>query len=383
MTNTTDLATIATQLPAHLRAAQSGGGSEFSGGIAAGLPLAFLSVRGKEFRLRKDGQEFNTRQRDMSVIFIASRHTLSKRFYKDKYVTGSVEAPDCSSPDAITPDVAEPVHPNCQHCPMNQWGSRITENGKEGKACNDYKRTVVWPVGLAEEPVILDVSPTSLKAPKGQKHTVLMLGDYLGQLAKHGMDPTQVVTKMSFTDAEYPQLCFTFERFVTEEEWARVQELRESDDVSACLDENTYETQGPITETDTIITDSEPAPEPAAKPKTTRKPKPKPEPKPDPIVAIPAFPGVVTIMKNGDAMVIAQDTGEWNDAWSEGYRPQATSKLKEKAPAAEVQPEEAPGPDKRDSQGEVLEEAREEAQEEAAPATSDLLSEVAALLGKK
>ena len=358
MTGTTDLATLAQQLPAHLRGAKSAALDEFAAGLGKGIPLPFLSIRGKEFRLRKDGQELNTRQRELSVIFIAARHSKSKRYYKDKYVSGSLEAPDCSSRDGVTPDVAEPIHPNCTHCPMNQWGSRQSEAGKDAKACSDYKRIVIWPTGMTEEPLVLDVAATSLKAPKGQKHTVLMLGDYLAQLAKHGMDPTQVVTKIAFTDAEYPQLCFNFERFVTEAEWARVQEFRASDDVNTCIDANLFE-EG---EAKPDPADAAPVP-PKAEPPVTDTPitdTPKVEPE------VPAFPGVATIMTDGDNLIIAQDAMQWEEAWRVGFRPQATGQLKKDKPAEEVKEEAAP------------EEAKA-----AAPDSNDLLAEVAALLGRK
>lgn len=362
----TDLATVANNLPAHLRGAKSPGTlDEFAGGLAKGIPLPFLSIRGKEFRLRKDGQELNTRQREMSVIFIAARHSVSKRYYEKKYESGSLEAPDCSSRDGVTPDVSEPVHSNCAHCPKNQWGSRITEGGKEGKACSDYKRVILWPVGLTDDPMVLDVAATSLKAPKGQKHTVLMLGDYLSQLAKHGMDPTQVVTKVAFTDAEYPQLCFTFERFVDEDEWLRVQELRDSDEVAVCIDEPLF-AEGE----DGKVKDAE---EPTEKPKATRtrkKAEPKEDVKEEPVKmpeapAVDPFPGKTTVMlKDGD-MEIAEDEETWADLWADGYRPKPPRKAK-----AEKQPDPEP-------------EAKAETKAAADPSSDDLLAEVAALLGKK
>ncbi len=378
--SSTDLATIASQLPAHLQGKKPQALEEFAGGMSQGMPLPSLSIRGKEFRLRKDGQEVNTRQREISVIFVAARRTKSKRFYIKKYESGSAEAPDCSSADSVTPDVAEPVHPNCTHCPKNQWGSRVSEAGKESKACSDYKRIIVWAIGIHDEPLVLDVPATSIKAPKSQKHTVMMMGDYLGQLAKHGMDPTQVVTKIGLTDAEYPQMYFTFERFVDEKEWLNVQELRDSEDVNACID-------NPLFEEGKITPDPSEA-EPEEKPKATRTRKPKeekkPEPEPEPVKMpeetakgvdfeklaredeAPDFPGKTTIMKNGADMEIAEDEATWAELWAEGYRPKEARK-----PKAEPMPETVAAGHAGDDEP------------AAEPAEGDLLSEVAKLLGKK
>lgn len=274
----------ADQLPAHLQKAraQSTALDEFVGGVAGGFPLAFLSVRGKEFRLRKGGQEVNTRQRELSVILVAARPTLSKRYYAKAYESGTTEAPDCSSADAITPDVPEPINPMCGTCPKNAFGSGVDQSGNptKGKACQDYKRLIVWPVGLTDDPFVLDVTASSFRAPKGQSHNVLMLRDYMDVLAKHNMDPTMVVTKLAFTDAEYPQLCFAFERFVSEDEWARVQELRGEDTIQEVIGKDIHEPARQIEEKTAEPAKQEARAEPTSEPVKEAKPAPEPEPEP-------------------------------------------------------------------------------------------------------
>lgn len=101
----------------------------------------------------------------------------------------------------------------------------------------------------------------------------MMLRDYTQALAKHGLDPTMVVTRLQFTDSEYPQLCFRFERYVSEEEYQRVQQLRETDDVQTVIGEDLHDGDGTITETTA-------APSPA--------PEPPPAPEPAPAKAAPA-----------------------------------------------------------------------------------------------
>lgn len=380
----TDLAVVAQQLPAYLQGAATKAHDEFVGGLSASFPLPLLSFRGKEFRLRKDGQELNTRQRELSVIFIAARSFVSKRWFKDKYSSGSTSAPDCSSRDGVTPDVANPVAPSCKHCPHNQWGSRVTENGKEGKLCGDYKRLVVWIPGLMEDPVVVDVPATSLKAPKGQVHTDLMLGEYLTQLAKHGMDPTQVVTKVTFTDAEYPQMCFNFERFASEEEFKRVIGLRTNDDVQSVLFEALFEPQGEVKEAEAGktapgTTESAPvaqdAPAQETPPATTLKPADEATKAED---SIPAFPGKTTVMKNAEGgMVIAEDESSFALSWAKGYRPVQLQ--------SEAQADSKPAPEvKAEPTGqEHTPEAKPEPQADTGGGGDDLLSQVAALLGGK
>ena len=233
-----DLATLANNMPAHLRPVAPEAADDFTDGIGESFPLPFLSIKGKEFRFRKDGQEVNTRKRELSVVMLAARPAVSKRFYAKKYESGADEAPDCSSMDGVTPDVAEPVSSTCAKCPNNAWGSKITEGGKEGKACADYKRVILWAVDtLPDNPLVLDLSATNMRFSKEQRkdRSEMDFKTYVEMLKKHGMAPHQVVTNVSFTAAEYPQLCFAMERFVTEEEWEQIGKLREGDDIAQVL----------------------------------------------------------------------------------------------------------------------------------------------------
>ena len=253
-----DLMEVKNNMPAFLQQAQAPtANEEFTSGLTGGMPLPTLSIRGKEFRLRKDGQEVSTRQRDVEAIFVAGRSGISKRYYESPYASGETEAPDCSSGDGITPDVANPVSESCKTCPNNAWGSKISESGKESKACSDYKRIVVLPLfngDIASEPMVLDIPATSLKRPKGFKGTEMMFQEYVNVLAKHEMPAYGVVTNIGFTDAEYPQMCFSFVRFVNESEYATAIKHRESEDVATVLKER-HEAPGKITE--------KPAPDPA------------------------------------------------------------------------------------------------------------------------
>lgn len=327
-----DLATIATQIPAHLRKYQGSTNDEFMGGVGSTCPLAFLSVRGKEFRLRKSGQEVSTRQREIEVVLVAARNTMSKRLFGGKYESGTTDAPICSSRDAVTPDVSDPVSPKCAICPKNEFGS--AENS-QGKACGDYKRVIVWPVGLTQEPLILDVSHSSIKAPKGQRTTDLMMGDYLSLLAKHGMDPTTVVTKIGFTDAEYPQMCFNFSRFTTEEEFAKVLEFRAHEDVETVLHNEVHEGSDKIKEVPATEKQEGKGIDFAQLAKEQEADK-EPTPEPD----IPAFEGTTVLKDDQGDLKIAEDEATYQALYAKGYRPVNIGKQTE-GPKPTPEPEKA------------------------------------------
>ena len=280
----TDVANLAQNMPAFLQSADNSALQEFTGGVAGGMPLASMSFRGKEWRVRKDGQEYNTRQRDLEVVMIASRPHVSKRYYAESYSAGETSAPDCSSVDGVTPDVAEPVNDKCSTCPMNAWGSQVTASGKQGKACSDYKRIVVLPIvnGQAfKEPAVLDVPATSLKTPKGYQGHELFLREYMGTLAKHQIPPHGVVTTIGFTDAEYPQLQFQLSHYVSEEMFRHAEELRDAEEVREVLDGPAHETSGSVSQTQAPPQQAEPEPQ-KAEPAPEPAPAPEPEPAPQP-----------------------------------------------------------------------------------------------------
>ncbi|MFW6061674.1 MAG: hypothetical protein ACOC93_02595 [Planctomycetota bacterium] len=278
-----DIAQFANQMPAFLQQGDNGAMQEFAGGVAGGMPLPSLSFRGKEWRVRKDGQEYNTRQRELQVVMVASRPTVSKRYYAQAYSAGETTAPDCYSVDGQTPDAPEPVSPKCSTCPKNAWGSLVTANGKQGKACSDYKRIVVLPIvqgQVFQEPAVLDVPATSLKTPKGYQGHDLFLREYMGLLSKHGIPPYGVVTTIGFTDAEYPQLQFQLSHYVDQQLFEHATALREQDDVREVLDAPAHDASGTIQEQP--MTGPAPAPQPGPQPAPAPEPAPQPAPQPAP-----------------------------------------------------------------------------------------------------
>lgn len=254
---------------------------EFGGGIGTGgMPLPVLSIRGKEWRLRRDGEEINLKARNgLQVVLVAARPHVSKRYYEDSYTSGEVVSPTCASADGVTPNVPAPVSKACATCPKNAWGSGTKQDGtpSKAKACNDFKRLVVWAVGLNKEgremvPAVLDLPATSLRS---KTPGVMMLKEYVAALTGNGIPVYGYVATLDFADAEFPQVTFTPERAVTKAEYDRVLELREDEDVQEVLYGGAGEVPGPITESPAL---EAPAEKKAAKPK----PEPKPEPEPEP-----------------------------------------------------------------------------------------------------
>jgi len=249
-------------LPAHLQSNEVS--DEFGAGIqSGGLDAPILSIRGKEFRFRFQGNETSTRSRELKVILLRSRPHLSKRWFKDQYESGSVDMPTCFSTNGNRPDDAseEKQSDLCARCPRNQFGSKITPSGKKGKECADYKRMVILPVldgKINDQPVVFDVPVMSLRKAKTDRSDNQFLQEYTGILARNKIPVPGVITVLEFTDAEYPQVAFRADRTTTEAEWAMIQELRASDEVTALLEEAQAEATGPITDTTPT-----PEPEPA------------------------------------------------------------------------------------------------------------------------
>jgi hypothetical protein len=239
------------QLPAHLR---KGGEqaraltAELSQGVTSSFPI--ISYRGKVWRVRKSGEEVDFLDRrgnaipSIDVVMVKSNPMPSKTYYASKYEAGASEAPDCSSSDGLRPDasVQNPQHTACASCPQNAWGSRMTEAGKKGRACSDVRRmAVVFADELRKKGrdahlFLMRIPPASLNPLKDYAEKVL---------GPAGLEYFAVVTQLGFdSTAAHPKLTFRVAtddddavRFLTEEEYEAVLELRDSDEAQRILSE--------------------------------------------------------------------------------------------------------------------------------------------------
>jgi hypothetical protein len=218
----TDMVAIkASKLPAHLQG-KSKAENVFAAAVSAGgFPV--VSIKGKVFHVQRgDERTLVTKPGEddpaatLEVVIVAANPNKSKVYYASGYEEGSTAKPDCYSNDGIAPaaDAEDPQAKKCAVCPHNQWGSRITDNGGKGKACADSMRLAVAPAGQLNDPMLLRVPAATLK----------VLGQYGAQLAKRGVEPKHVVTKIGFDyNVAHPALTFKAVRFVEEDELAEIE----------------------------------------------------------------------------------------------------------------------------------------------------------------
>lgn len=239
---TTALATLQnTQLPARLQGVNSAMmalNDDALGGIKAG-GFPSISIKGAKFHIKDPAAEnpFQTIMVAMQdgtkmpapyldLVIIAANPALSKKFYDGPYDDDADDkSPDCSSENGITPDahITTPVSSNCATCPKNAWGSKITPQGKDTKACADSKRLVILPsASLNFKALALDVTPAALKE----------YGAYVRTLSARNIPIVEVVTRVTFDPtASFPKLQFEFLRFLSDEDAAFVKERIDSDEV--------------------------------------------------------------------------------------------------------------------------------------------------------
>lgn len=246
-----DLVAKGSTLPAHLQKAVTAArevAKEFTGGVQSGFPV--LSYRGKTWRVKKGGEEQVYTNEDgdavqaISLTLIRSGETLAKTYYKGKYTEGSNEKPSCWSANGTKPDpnVPEPVARSCQGCPMNAWGSRISDDGRKQKACQDVRRMAVIMDHELEAIASGDKDPEDatvllLRVPAGSLNP---LKEYVEKvlLPKGGLLPYMVITRVGFdTDAAYPKFTFKATRLLDGDEYSTVEVLRESDIVKRIINE--------------------------------------------------------------------------------------------------------------------------------------------------
>ena len=210
--------------------------------------LPNLSIKGKCFSIRQNGDVKTFDMPALDVVIIAARPTISKVMYPGLYNPKENGAPVCASIDSESPDfptqVVDPATgkccQGCRSCYFNQFGS--AKQGA-GKACKDYKRLVVMlasPDGKNFPPnapaLILDVPATSLKSPKGTN--LMMLKECVSALQAGGVPLSAYVVTLRFVmSSEYPQIVFQPKRWVLPEEMERIKALRESEAVKAALEE--------------------------------------------------------------------------------------------------------------------------------------------------
>jgi len=220
----------------------------FAGQVAANTSLteglsggyAVVSIKGKCFKIKHGGNEtplvvevqgMKYAAPYMDVVLLSANAHFSKTFYRTAYVEGSDQQPDCSSEDGVHPNVAAPISLACGICPMNAFGSRVSDNGGKGKACQDVRKLAIVPASdlkneLYGGPMLLRVPPASLGS----------LADFARSLNDMGIPYYGVVIRMLFDSTEaFPKLLFQVARALTDAEAAVVKDAREGAQVKNVL----------------------------------------------------------------------------------------------------------------------------------------------------
>ena len=216
------------KLPASIAKAFSVSFDDFSTGQKGGFPV--ISIKGKVFHIKRGDEKTLVTKPDsdgepaasIELIVLKTHPGVAKTYYSKGFSEGSVENPDCYSNDGIAPaaDAQSPQAKKCAACPHNQWGSKITEDGKKGKSCADVKRLAVAPAGQINDPMLLRVPAASLKT----------WDQYVDLLKKRGVPPPAVVTKVGFDyTVAHPALTFKPIGFIDEAMAVEVKDALDTD----------------------------------------------------------------------------------------------------------------------------------------------------------
>jgi hypothetical protein len=200
------------QIPAHLAArvgVPSALAASLTGGLSSGNSYPRISIKGARFRIVEGDTETVLESTALDVVVVGANPRLSKTWYAKTWTPDAEpSAPDCFSLDGIGPDPesTDPQNDLCASCPQNAWGSKVTPQGQQIKACSDLKRLAVVSADDASGPVyLLSVTPAALKG----------LNQYQKELSVRGIPPEIVKTRVTFdTDASFPKLKFTFGGFL-------------------------------------------------------------------------------------------------------------------------------------------------------------------------
>lgn len=272
------------KLPSFIQAAAATGvGSLANLGTSLGFPV--MSIKSKVFTLKrgdektlvtKPGEDDPASSIEVVIIGVGPNGNNNAKVWYDKgFTEGDDAKPVCYSNDGISPasDSESPQAKKCAVCPRNQFGSRITEAGKNAKECQDAKRLAIAAVGQINDPMLLRVPATSLKALRELNST----------LSKRGVTETfQVVVKIGFDyTVSHPALTFKPVGFVDEKTYFEAKQESTGDTVALITGAKTFEGGAPaddaLADKPAFMKESEPEEKPVTKPKAAAKPKPEAE----------------------------------------------------------------------------------------------------------
>lgn len=246
-------------LPAYLSSPQDT--PNINADVVRAPAFPVLSIKGKQFTLKKDGQKkIITKPNDpdevaqsLGVVILRSNLRTSVLYLKS-FTEGDSEGaiPDCWTNDGVVPSphAKAPQSKKCAVCPHRVWGSRVSEDArpgeeKKGRACSDQGRLAIAAPDKLEEPMLLRVPPASLK---NLREAVKIID---GRKLQYNM----VVMKISFDrEAASPTLLFKPIGILNDPDYAKAREMYDSEIVRVItgLDEDAIPTgdapapEGPV-----------------------------------------------------------------------------------------------------------------------------------------
>ncbi len=214
-------------------------------GGGTGTSTKRISIKGGVFRLVAGGKEIAAiDERHLDVIIVKAAPKVSRIFYAKAYDSENITGPDCWSNDGEKPDAAaqNKQAQTCISCPQNQAGS----GQGNSRACRYQQRLAVVLESNPNGDVLqLTLPATSVFGKEdGDKRPLQAYARHLA-LSNPPVNPEQIVTRMRFdTKAESPKLFFQPVRWLTDDEYAVVQEQAASTDASRAVVMTVAQTDG-------------------------------------------------------------------------------------------------------------------------------------------
>ena len=239
-----DLALFKGGLPAYLQGTDDATNALAGTSDGGGLGSRRISIKGGVFREFIGGKEFRvSEERSMNVVIVKAASKVSRIYYAGSYTEGEAVSPTCWSSDSQRPDekVKDKQAATCLACPQNIKGS----GQGDSRACRYQQRLAVVVDGEVDKGEVyqLVLPPTSVFGD-GEKGK-LPLQAYARHLKNHGTPITGVVTEMRFdTASPTPKLVFKPVRPVTEDEFNKIQELKDSKEAIQAITLTVAQTDG-------------------------------------------------------------------------------------------------------------------------------------------
>lgn len=217
-----------------------------------GSGFTIIGVQGKEFYLKHKGKRYTLinpksnpptpydGQAATYFDFVILRKAARKSHtYYEAYKKGAEERPICQSTDGIAPDDSVPPFDPvtgkgkqadlCDLCPRHEWKTQA--NGREGRECADNLRLAVLPmepqmVALLGEPIH---EACFLRIPAASLTALADLGDMMRKRFGPDTPYCNHILRITFKQkVEWPQFEYRVVRFLSNDECALVNEIRET-----------------------------------------------------------------------------------------------------------------------------------------------------------